>query len=357
MDLNYQYRWQQFAHRLMDDLVQNPSTTLSGVRILGRKFGVSLRTVERALKQMEDLGIVSPAQHGKRRQVYLRKLSEISAQRSTAGNRILFISPDPYGAHYRSNHIYERLHELSESENFLLSYVEAPLDMAELRALLISLEPCGVFLHMVGLRVEEVVVSLNIPVVGIVGSYSRIACLRSNFSEIVIQAFQKAQAAGHVRISALLWNLLDNYYEMMAAEMEEHFRLESGLSFSRRYNLPSFHGETGEDYHAALNELFRYTPPTCIILSDLSHYLSFASFCLNKGLRIPGDVSIILCSPDPLLECIHPSVAHFIPFLDDIIIQAFHMLQEQMSGFRSCEEIILSPVWVEGNSLTSPKHS
>ncbi len=43
---NYQYRWQQFAQRLMEDLLRHPGTSLPGVRALSGRYQVSHTTVE-----------------------------------------------------------------------------------------------------------------------------------------------------------------------------------------------------------------------------------------------------------------------------------------------------------------------
>jgi DNA-binding GntR family transcriptional regulator len=69
LNLNYQYRWQQFAFHLVNDLVRHPITTLPGIHALGRQYKVSRPTVEHALSHLEELGVIAPAQPGKRRKV------------------------------------------------------------------------------------------------------------------------------------------------------------------------------------------------------------------------------------------------------------------------------------------------
>jgi len=46
MDFNYQYRWQQFVHRLVDDLVHNPEVALPSVRTLKQQYRISQDTVD-----------------------------------------------------------------------------------------------------------------------------------------------------------------------------------------------------------------------------------------------------------------------------------------------------------------------
>lgn len=84
MKLNYQYRWQQLASRLMDDLVRHPIATLPGIHALGRQYKVSKITVELALKSLEDLGVIAPAQRGKRRRIKQANLRKITGQQLRA---------------------------------------------------------------------------------------------------------------------------------------------------------------------------------------------------------------------------------------------------------------------------------
>jgi DNA-binding LacI/PurR family transcriptional regulator len=153
---------------------------------------------------------------------------------------------------------------------------------------------------------------------------------------------------------APLWNVPDTYYERVAVKLEKHLSWDKP-SFSRRYNLPSCRGITPKEDQAALHKLFRYTPPSCIIVHGLTHYLAVASFLQSKRLCIPDDISVIVCFEDPLLENIVPSIARFTLLSDDVILHAFHVLKEQMRGFKSQEQEEIIPAWVPGGSLAAPK--
>ncbi len=269
-------------------------------------------------------------------------------------NRILFLSVRRESPGHISKHIYEAFHGHCERENLLLCYIEIPAEPSEVRDLLAAIQPQGVILYAVPEVVEDIVFSLNIPAIGIGKGSSLIPRFHISQVGLLTQAFQRAREAGHRSIMAPLWNVGDTDYEAFAAELEKHLS-EGATSFSRRYNLPSIQGENTADYRAALRELFRYTPPSCIILQDLSHYLPAASFFMQERLRIPADISVILCLEDPLLSYIAPSVAHFSLFSADMITHAFHVLQEQMSGLQLHEQMEIVPVWVPGDSLAAPK--
>lgn len=353
---NYQFRWQQFAHRLMDDLLQHPERRLPGIQELGKQYGVSRPTVERAFLHLEELGVLSPAQPGRKRQVDLSKLQKIAGLQGRASTRILFLSTDPESnPAYMTRVIYEGFHRLCDQEALFLSYMQVPPEPSELRALLSTLQPRGVILYLVSATVSESVFALNIPAIEIGGESSyQYPYFVTPYADLLIQAFQQAQAVGHRRITIPMGNSKSPIYEGLATKLEKHFSVDS-FPFGRRYNFPLAQGTTVEDYHAMLRELFRYTPPTCIVLHDLDDYLMASSFFLKEGLRIPDDVSVILLSYDPALEKIDPSIAHFVLFTSDMTVQAFRVLQEQMNGFLSHERVELSPSWVPGGSLTPPK--
>ena len=354
MDPNYQFRWQQFAHRLIDDLIEHPSVALPGVWELARQYKVSRPTVEHALSHLEDLGVIAPAQTGKRRQINLANLQIISSRQDRLGKRILYLSVRSDSPGHISKNVYEDFHKHCERENLYLSYIEIPSEPSAVRDLLASIRPRGVILYMAPKVVEEIVFSLNIPAIGIGPGSSLIPKFHISHAGLLAQAFQRAREAGHRRIMAPLWNVPDTYYEKVAAELEKHLCWEEP-PFSRLYNLPSCQGATPQEDQAVLRELFRYTPPSCIILYGLTHYLTASSFLQENRLRIPADISIVVCFGDPLFANIYPSIAHFILFSDDMILHAFHVLQEQMNGLQSHELTELTPVWVPGGSLAAPK--
>jgi len=353
MDLNYQLSWHQLAHRLIDDLVRYPKTTLPGIQAIGKQYKVTRLTVERALQHLEDLEVIAPVEPRKRRQINLPILKRVASQQDRLDNRIFFISNFP-SSHlpYMARDIYETFHVLCEQEHLVLNYVEIPTNITELRTLLISLQPRAVILYTAPAAVAEIVFSLNIPAIGIGTAFSQIPTFNTSYKNLLVCAFQQAIAAGHHSVTLPVWKTNKTIYEELAEWLEKYFP-SSLVSFNKRYHLPFIEGDSKVDYHATLHELFRYTPPTCIILHEISQYLTTSSFLLKEGLRIPDDISIIFLSQDPLLEDIVPSVAHFSLYSDTMIHRAFHVLQEQISGLKSCKKIELIPVWIPGNSLAT----
>lgn len=235
-----------------------------------------------------------------------------------------------------------------------MEFIQIPPEPSELRALLITANPRGVILSMSRSADAEVVASLKIPAVGIGVRIPHIPSFSTTYSDLLVLAFQKAMEVGHSRITVPLWKKGPDIYDRMAAEMEKRMSGEP-ISFSVRYNLPFIQSTSAEGYHVALHELFRYTPPTCIICSEFPDYLMTISFLQARKLRVPDDISIILLAQDEHLEFIVPSIAHFSLYTDDTIHPVFQSLKKQMSGLLSHEQTVLLPAWEPGDSLRAPK--
>lgn len=357
MDLKYQLSWHELAHRLIDDLIQAPGAGLPGIQTMRKKYQVSRLTVERALQHLEELSIVEPAERRKKRQVNLSNLQRAAGSRGRLEKSVLFISDSPpNNLPYMARDIFDTMHAQCEEEGYQLDYIQVPPRLADLRSLLISLQPRGIILYTLPLEVAEVALSLNLPVIGLGTSHPDIPVFITSHAELFVRAFRQAAEAGHRRIAAPIWKTRPGVHEMLAEALEDEFSL-APISFTRRYNLPLIEGDRPQDFHAALQEVFRYTPPTCIILPGISQFITASSFFLKAGLRIPDEVSVILLSHDPLLMDHVPSIAHFTLYPSDLTQRAFRTLQEAMDGLNPSGLHELVPVWNPGESLGPPKIS
>jgi len=81
-----------------------------------------------------------------------------------------------------------------------------------------------------------------------------------------------------------------------------------GLSVGE-YHLPAWE-ETPKDFHRCLEELFRVTPPTAMIIDETSFFFATQQFLAKRGIRVPEDVSLVATDPDPAFHWCRPSIAH-----------------------------------------------
>ena len=351
----YEYRWHQMAHRLMDDLLRSPGATLPGVRTLAPRYNVSRKTVERALAYFEELGILAPAEGGRKRQIHNARLRKVASSKGNmSANRILFVSVvfKEIQTSHLVKHIFENFRELCEKSGFFLSPFDAArASPSKLKTLLAELRPRGAIVHGSGNPALNAVLALDIPAIGVAMRDSRLPCFfhRNGY----LDAWLHARAMGHSRVAMPVVMGAEAVYEEFASELKQ-LADRGGFAFNPVFNFPKVQTATVEEYHDLLDRLFRHTPPTCLVLDDLSHYLAASSFLQQRRLRTPSDVSIILLTQDPLLADILPSIAHNIRYDPNGLARAFATLREQMNGLRSHEQVVLSARWVPGDSLAPP---
>jgi len=81
---------------------------------------------------------------------------------------------------------------------------------------------------------------------------------------------------------------------------------EHGVPFNHLYNLPTVRTSRSEGFWRLLEKLFASTPPTAIVATSVKWYLLIISYCQEKGINIPGDISLALQMDDPLVDWIRP---------------------------------------------------
>ena len=83
---------------------------------------------------------------------------------------------------------------------------------------------------------------------------------------------------------------------------------EHGLPVSA-FNLPDWE-ETPEGFQTLLREIFRVSQPTALIVDEVPFFFATQQFLLGRGLRVPGQVSLVACDDDPAFAWCSPPIAH-----------------------------------------------
>ena len=77
-----------------------------------------------------------------------------------------------------------------------------------------------------------------------------------------------------------------------------------------RYHLPDWE-ETPLGLNALLDQLFRVTPPTALIIDESPQLIAAVQFLAQRGFKVPQHVSLISTEHDSSLAWCHPNFAHF----------------------------------------------
>jgi DNA-binding LacI/PurR family transcriptional regulator/biotin operon repressor len=75
------------------------------------------------------------------------------------------------------------------------------------------------------------------------------------------------------------------------------------------YNLPVWEN-TSAGFHRVLEELFRITPPTALIIDEAPLFHAAKDHLAQRGILAPRHVSLICADPDPTFAWSEPSIAH-----------------------------------------------
>ncbi|HKK17096.1 MAG TPA: substrate-binding domain-containing protein, partial [Opitutales bacterium] len=75
------------------------------------------------------------------------------------------------------------------------------------------------------------------------------------------------------------------------------------------YNLPDWK-ESPEGLHHVLDTLFKYTPPTALIIEEPATFIAAQNYLAQRGILAPRDISLICDDPDPAFSWCRPSIAH-----------------------------------------------
>lgn len=349
------YLWEQIAEEMLQDLIQNPVQKIPGVRAASQKYQVSKGTIIQTFRHLEEIGVLEPAAQGMKRRVNQKVLREIASQRTAKLDLALFIARTSHDeSSDLMNIVYQAAEKTCASQSIQLQFIKAPSDPSELKALVSHLKPQMIVLYVLSPSISKMIASMKIPTIGIGSSCPLISRVNTSYEDLVVAAFRKAREHGHQRICAPLWNKPRKSYQRLSAALQDHFT-QCSENFAPNYHLPFFEGSSVQEFHQCLESLFRFTPPSCVILSVFSDLLMANSFFASKNLSIPGDISVILLSRDQKFRYMLPTVAHFDLSPDRTAEIALQQLVAQTQRPQTPRETIVPPRWIDGESLADAR--
>lgn len=301
---------------------------MPGAMVLARELGVNHKTVESALAQLENEGLL--VARGARR---ARGIVPASAGTVRRGLKVATMLYEPADA--RTDYMLEIHHELAEAGHFPFyakkTCIEIGTDVARL-ARFVKQCDADVWLVQAGSReILEWFAGHSQPAFGLFGKFRDldIAGARADASMAYDAAVRELVALGHRRIVLLA----RPQRKLPAPGLSEQAFLDTleacGIRVSD-YHFPLWEN-TKEGFHRCLNELFRLTPPTAIIVDETVLFAAVERFLAARGIRVPQDVSLICGYPDPHFAWREPSVAHFdadsAPWVNHVIRWAANISQ------------------------------
>ena len=120
------------------------------------------------------------------------------------------------------------------------------------------------------------------------------------------------------------------------------------------YNLPAWE-ETPKDFHRCLEELFRVTPPTAMIIDETPFFFATKQFLARRGLRVPEDVSLIATDPNPTFHWCRPSIAHITWESGPLVKRIVRWAANVSDGIDDRRQTLTKAEFVEGGTIGPAK--
>jgi DNA-binding LacI/PurR family transcriptional regulator len=281
---------------------------LPGVHALTAELGANHNTVEKALRLLEQEGVLVAQGPGRRRRI---AAAEGKAARPL---RLAILAFDPPAVELAEGYVADLVHRLGEAghsvffaEKYLL---EMGMDVGRVARLVRRTEADAWVVSAGSREVLEWFAAQPVPAFALFGRRHGlpIAGVGPDHVSAGVAATRRLIELGHRRIVQLVRRnrrlpVPGKAERAILDEMAAH-----GVA-TGTFNLPDWE-ETSGGFHICLQELFRHTPPTALIIEEASFFVAALQFLGRRGLRVPEDVSLICTDADPAFAWCEPTIAH-----------------------------------------------
>ena len=312
----------------------------------GAQLGVGRNTIKMALRHLEQEGLLVGQGAGRRRKIVL---PEDHAPRGLRVAVLFYEKGDD------ANDLCTRFQNKLKAAGHTV--VHAPKNLTDLggnlRRLARMIEGTGADAWVVAAGSWEVLQWFEqgqIPVFALYGGFGRlrIAGITPDQVPAIVTATRRLIALGHQRIVILeITSTLSNPGTDGVAFLNElaAHGIEAG-----NYNMPGWEGGF-DGLYRCLESLFARTPPTAIFLFSTAEYFATAQFLLNRGLRVPGDVSLICCNMAPYFRRYQPSISH-VRWNDQLMVNRIVRWANNIShGKEDTRQTRIDAEFIEGGTV------
>ena len=116
------------------------------------------------------------------------------------------------------------------------------------------------------------------------------------------------------------------------------------------YNLPEW-DDHPDGLRACLDSLFRYTPPTALIIGEMQVFQAVHQYLARRGIPIPERVSVLCTYPDMSFAWCDPAVSH-IRWDSRLVIQrVLRWAANVACGKPDIRQAIMKAEFVEGGTI------
>jgi len=299
---------EQVTAHLREELLRGMwSGAMPGGDRLAAELGIGRDTVEAALRRLEEEGLL--VNQGRRRGRLIVPPTDASPSRWIRLAILLYESMDR-GADY----MVELEHELTEAGHIVFnmpkSLIELGMDVRRIARMVMATEADAWLVLGGSVEVLRWFAEWNKPAFALFGRRRglRIASAGPDKPPAIAAVTRTLAELGHRRI-VLMVRRMRRVPKPGAQEQAFLDTLAAHGIPPGPYHLPDW-VEDVEGFHAQLESLFRFTPPTAMIVDEAPLFAAAQQFLAGKGLRVPEDVSLVSTDYDTSFEWSRPKISH-----------------------------------------------
>jgi DNA-binding LacI/PurR family transcriptional regulator len=340
---------EQVAEHLREEIRRGRwETLMPGKDRLARELEVSPRTVQRALKTLEDQGVLESQGGGRKRRVVA---PDVGSEHRPLMIRILaYESSDENLGHHV--HLQGELQKAGHTTHYAAkSLQDLRMDVKRV-AQFVAKTAADAWIVCSGSRpVLDWFATQSVPTFALFGSSSgiRIAGMAPRKNPALGVAVRRLVDLGHRRIVMLV---REERLKPYPARFEQAFLDEltaSGIAIGP-YNLPHWEDTRG-GFHRCLDTLFTHTPPTALLISEPMLFHAAKDHLARRGLVAPENVSLICDDPDLTFGWCEPAISHMAWDHRPIVRRILQWTKNVASGRSDHRQNFTLTKFVEGGTI------
>lgn len=299
---------EQVAARLRSELAGGKMRGfMPGILRLEAELGVNRKTIESALRQLEREGLLEAQGAGKRRKIN----ASIDALGGVSLRVAILLSEQ---IDLKLDYMVELRHELMEQGHTVFHPANSTKDLGmDLKRIARMVERTEADAWVVAAGSQEVLgwfANRGIPTFALFGRRGGLplAAVGPDKRTTLAEAVRKLTALGHRRI-VLMARPRRRLPQPGAPEQAFLNELAAqGIPVSD-YNMPNWE-DTVDGFLERLDSLFRYTPPTAMLIDEAPPFIAAQQFLARRAIRVPEDVSLVCTDYDIAFEWCRPAISH-----------------------------------------------
>ncbi len=321
--------------------------SMPGVGTLAKELDVNHKSVEAALRQLEQEGILAGQGPGRKRRIVS------PGGKSVRPTRVAIL---PYEDSDRySTCIVELQHALAEAGHTVVmagkSLVALGMNPARIARLVRQTEADAWVVQAGSREVLEWFASQPMPAIALFGRRDGVAIAAAgpDTQTAFSSAAHQLIALGHRRIVMIC----RSERRKPGPGMTERILLNELAAHdipTSDYNLPDWE-ETREGFQRLLSSLFRVTPPTALIVGVGEFFVATQQFLAKRGIRVPEQVSLVCFDSAPSFEWCTPSIAHIRWEIAPVVRRVVQWAAKASTGRRDIKQTLTPAEFVEGGTI------